>query len=368
MQMWQFEKNRVHMIRKRNKQVGRLGAVWTVGCCLMVASLFAPAETLAQDAIYQFKSTGGTSKISGKITDVSPEGATVGGNQIAAAEIKRLYFSKEPSEVNRAREHMEAGRFSDAIDELDKIDASKISGKVKPEVGFIRAFSNSQISQRGGNVTPQIAGKEVGDFIAANGNSIHLYPAIEQLGKLLFAFGRPERAADEFEKLSQCSWPEYRLKGLFQLGKSQFEAGNMEDALAAYEAILLIDSNDDLSQTYKQLAKCEKARLAGMQGDIESGLNAINGLIGTENSDNKLLFAHLYNALGSLYEKSGQLKDARTAYLHTELLFATESEPHAEALYRLAKIWLELDETDRANLARNTLKTRYRNSYWAGKL
>lgn len=337
-------------------------------CCALIAAFWIPAKVYSQDAIYQIRSSGGASKVSGKITYITPDSATVDGKQIPASEIKRLSFANEPNEVNRAREQMVSGRFSDAIEELAKIDENKISVRIKTEVEFIRAYSNSQISMRGGNVTPQDAGKEVGDFIAEYGDSLHLYPALEQYGKLIFAFGRPELAAVEFEKLSKCSWPEYQLKGQFQLGKTLIEIGKLTEAQVAFDAILAVASNDDLTQTFRLLAKCEKARLVGMQGNIDEGIKVINELIGTENSDNKLLFAHLYNALGALHEKSGQLKESRTAYLHTELLFATESEPHAEALFRLANIWLQLDETDRANLARDTLKSRYRNSYWAGKL
>ncbi len=336
--------------------------------CFMVAVLWGPGRASSQDAIYQLKSNGRAVKVSGKLTDVTPEGAKIDGKQIPAAEIKRLFFAKEPNELNRAREQMDTGQFSDAIEELAKIDAGRVSQPIKSEIDFIRAFSNSQMSLNGGSVVPQVAGKLVGEFISEHGDSLQLYPAIEQYGKLLFAIGRPELAAVEFQKLAQCSWPEYQLKGQFQLGKMLLETDKLTDAESAFDSILAVNSNDDLTQTYKQLAICEKARLAGMQGNVAEGLQAINELIARENSDNKILFAHLYNALGALYEKSGQLKEARTAYLHTELLFATESEPHAEALFRLANIWLQLDETDRASLARDTLKTRYRNSYWAGKL
>ncbi len=66
--------------------------------------------------------------------------------------------------------------------------------------------------------------------------------------------------------------------------------------------------------------------------------------------------------------QEGNLKEAATAFLHTELLFAQEIEPQAEALYQLALIWPKLNQTDRASRAREGLKSRYRNSYWANKL
>jgi tetratricopeptide (TPR) repeat protein len=334
----------------------------------MFASLVNAPQVNAQDAVYKYKAGGGTSKVNGKISEVTPDGVTIGGKQIPASEVKRVYYSKETSGLNRAREQMQDGRFSDAIEELEKIDAGDLQGPLKVEADFVRAYSTSQLSLRGGNVTAQVAGNGIRKFITTHSKSLHLYPAIDQYGKLLFSVGRPKLAAAEFAKLANCSWPEYRMQGLFQLGKSSIEAGDLPQATSAFDQILAIDSNDDLSRTYKLMAQCEKARLAGLAGNVEPAVATLNQLIDVENSDNKLLFAHLYNAKGAVQEKAGKLKEASRAYLLSHLLYSTVPEAHSEALYRLALIWPQLEETDRANEARETLKTRYRNSYWAGKL
>ena len=335
-------------------------------CCLLVGAV--ATQVNAQDAVYKYKDGGGTSKVNGKISAVTPDGVTINEKQIAASEVKRVYYSKEPPGLNRAREQMQDGRYSDAIEELEKLDAGDLVGRLQPEVDFIRAYSTSQLSLRGGNVTPQVAGNEIRNFITAHSKSLYLYPAIDQYGQLLFSIGRPELAAAEFGKLSNCSWLEYRMRGQFQLGKSLVEAGNLQQAVSAFDGILSTNSNDDLTQTYKLLAQCEKARLAGLQGNVEPAVAELNKLIDVESAENKLLFAHLYNALGAVQEKAGNLKEASWAYLHTSLLYATIPEAHSEALYHLALIWPQLEETDRANEARETLKSRYRNSYWAGKL
>ncbi len=335
---------------------------------MVVAFVGSQGIIQAQDAVYKYKSGGGTSKVNGKIEEITPEGVTIGGKSVPAAEIKRIYYSKEPGGLNRAREQMQDGRFADAIEEIGKLDAADLRGPLGSEASYILAYSKSQMSLRGGNVTPQDAGKEIRNFIIANPRSLHLYPAIDQFGQLLFAIGRPELAADEFKKLANCGWPEYKLRGLFRLGKAQAETASLQPAADAFEAILSHESNDDLSQSYKLLARCEKAKLTGLAGNTEQAISELHSLIDTESDENKLLFAHLYNALGAVHEKAGNLKEARTAYLHTNLLFASVSEAHSEALYRLALIWPQLEDTDRANEARETLKSRYRNSYWAGKL
>ncbi len=340
---------------------------WMFSVALML--IIAPALCSGQDAVFRLKSAGGSSKLNGKISNISPKGVSIDGREVPAAEIKRLAFNKEPSEINRAREQMNSGQFSDAIEELKKITNPVRSKALQAEIDFINAYSTAQISLRGGNIPAQSAGKTVGAFISKHGESLHLYPATEQYGKLIFAFGRPQTAVEQFGRLSNCEWPEYKLKGNFLKGQALIELGKFAEATAAFDAILAIQSNDDLSQTYKLLAQCGKAKVQGLQGNAEVAKKAIEDLIRKEDSDkNKLLFANLYNALGAVHEKAGQAKEASMAYLHTEVLYASQAEAHAEALYRLALLWPKLEDTDRANRARDTLKTRYRNSYWANKL
>jgi tetratricopeptide (TPR) repeat protein len=350
----------------KNLSVGRFEVVVAISLFVGFSNLASSQGLLAQDGVYQFKASGGNSKTSGKITEISPDGVMIAGKLVPASKIARVSFSREPSDINRARDQMETGRFSDAIESLGKIDVTKLTPQMKAEVDFIRAFSMSQSSLRGGGTTPQEAGAVVTAFIDEHPASWHLHPAVEQLGKLYFAIDRTDLAIGQFEKLTKSSWPRYRLNGSLQLGMLTMDKPT--DANAAFDSILNSNSNDDVTQLFKLLAKCQKARLAGIEGDSATSLSELNEMIATENSDKKLVFAHLYNALGAVHQKNSNWKEARTAYLHTDLLFATESELHAEALFHLSKIWAKLDETDRAAEARDTLKSRYRNSYWAGKL
>ena len=75
----------------RRKTADHLPMGVPLACFVLIVVLSAPATAYSQDAIYQYRTNGGAAKISGKITDVSPEGATVGNKQIPAAEIKRLH-------------------------------------------------------------------------------------------------------------------------------------------------------------------------------------------------------------------------------------------------------------------------------------
>ncbi|MFK7768922.1 MAG: tetratricopeptide repeat protein [Mariniblastus sp.] len=333
---------------------------------LVVIGFLVPGNCLSQDSVFTFRKTGG-SKVNGRITAMSPEGITIGGKTIPADDVRKISFSKEPKEISRARDQMDAGRFADSIEEIGKVqDVS--SPLVKQEVDFIKAYSTARLSLGTGSVSPQVAGVAVRDFINQHPDSIHYYPAVEQFGHLLFAFGKPEMAVGNFEKLTQSNWLEYKLRGYFWHGEMLMAMGKYAEAQKSFEALIANRANDDISQSYKLLGKCLQAKAIGMQGDSKAAIATLQGIVRDENPDKKKLFAHLYNALGALHEKEGNSKEAALAYLHTQLLFSSEAEPHSEALYRLALIWRKLEETDRANESLDNLKSAYRNSYWAGKL
>lgn len=334
----------------------------------VVVLLLLPAISVAQDSVFRLKSAGGSSKVNGKISATSPDFVTISGQQIPNSEIKRLFFAKEPVNLNRAREQMQSGQFADSIEELNKIKDSVKSPMIQTEIDFIRAYASAQISLRGGNITPNSAGQQIRTFMQKNPNSIHLYRATETFGKLAFAVGKPDLAAGEFAKLANVPWTEFKMKGLFQKGQMDIVQGKLNDAKAAFNAIGKIDATDDVSQVYKLLAKSGLAQVRGLGGDVAGAKASLEDMIKKENPDNKKLFAHIYNALGSIHVKANNTQQAAMSYLKTELLMASESEAHAEALYNLALLWPKLEKTDRANSARDILKSRYRNSYWASKL
>ena len=114
------------------------------------------------------------------------------------------------------------------------------------------------------------------------------------------------------------------------------------------------------------MAKAGKASCLAGTGSPAEGITIAEKLI-TENSpeNNAELFGRTYNALGACYLKAGKPKDALMAYLHVDVLFYSDSEVHAEALYNLSKLWLSLKKQDRADNARNLLTDRYAGSVWA---
>jgi tetratricopeptide (TPR) repeat protein len=310
---------------------------------------------------------------SGKITQITPYEVTIqasdGLRTISAEQISKVIYQGQPLEIERARSQMNGGRFDGAIEELQKISESPKREEIRQEIDFLIAKSNAEIAFRSGPLTPQDAGRGLADFLKNHPQSYHYYPAVELLGRLYFALGKFDLAEKEFEKLKDSRWQEYLLKGNFYRGESLIEQGKLADAGAAFDAILALDKNDDLTQTYKLLARTRSAKTQAMNGNPDEAIRTLEDLIRVEDANNSLLFAYAYNSLGAAYLHQNNLKEAMMAFLHTDLLYGTtERDAHAEALYNLAQIWPKLDQLERANRARQNLKTAYRNSVWAMKL
>ena len=335
--------------------------------CLSLFIALAANQAVAQDAVYINKIGGGTTRITGKISLVDPEGVTIGDKRIAASEIRRISVGKEPSAINRLREDMTGGQYAECLAGIAKLSNVPDEPLLKQEIGFMKAYSSARLALTQGTITAEVAGKTVGEFLKGAPNSLHLYPATEQYGLLIYAIGKPELAAKEFEKLRVAKWDEYRVRGQFLHGRMMSVLGQNGKAKTDYEQILKAASSPT-SDKYKLLASCEQARINGITGDANSNLQILDKLIQSETDDNVELFAYIYNAKGAIYEKKGDLKEARDAYLHTQLLFGSVEDPAAEALSRLTKIFADLNDSKRANEARRELQSKYRNSYWVRKL
>jgi predicted Zn-dependent protease len=351
----------------------RLRYLVTIASVLAVLCL-APSPAHAQsDVVFKYKKSGGTTRVSGSITEITPLGVTVktnnGPEQIPAGSIKKIATKNDPNGLDRARDRIDDGRFDDGLEQLQKLDTGS-NPIVVAEVAYLKAFASAKIALNGGSITAQQAGSAMQKFIKNHGKSHHFVPATELMGHLAVAAGSKnlDFGKGQFALLTKSNWPEYVLKGFFYQGETMLKQGKFAEAAQSYDQILASEANDNLTQQYKLLAKCEKAKAEGLAGQTEPALQVINGIIRDENPDNTQLFAYAYNARGAVQLKANQLKEARESFLFTDLLFSSETEPHAEAVFNLAKIWQQLEKTDRSNESRETLKGRYRNSYWSTQL
>ena len=339
-------------------------------CGLLVAFAATSAITSnsasAQDKLYRIKKNGKVSRTNGKIQEITPLSVTFDGQKIPVWEISKLTAQNELPAVDKARDRIESSRYQEAIDLLETV---KPSGNpvTDAEVSWNRAVAKSELAFSGGAYTAVEAGSDVQAFLKANSKSYHFVPATDLMGRLAMADGKLSFAAKQFGTLTKSRWPKYVARGHFYTGEALLRAKKYPQATAEFDKLIALSSNDDVSQRYKRLARCQKAKVAAVTTDPAASISQLEAIIKQGDPEDKELFAYAYNALGACYMKGKDLAEAEEKFLFTHLLFDTESAPHAEAVYQLANIWTAQKQTDRASEARQILNSRYRNTWWASQ-
>lgn len=342
----------------------------TVIALACLAALMLPQLAQAQnDQI--FGRTGTPTR--GVITKISPTQVTIQATGISrdfdTKDIQRLTFGDEPGEMRTARDRVAAGQFEDALDALRSIDVASIeNNNVRAEIGFLTAYSMGQLAlTSGGDRAAAIA--QMMNFMRENPNTYRYFEGVEMLGDLHFASGEFEQAGKFYGLIgSRSPWPEYQLRAAVLQGRSQAEAGNHEQALMNFDRVLESGLSTSLAVEQKLHAAVGRAVCLAATGRAEEGIKVIHDLIAKNDPNDPEVFGHAYNALGACYMQIGATKEALLAYLHTDILYFTNTQAHPEALYHLARLWDQVNRSDRAVRARSMLQSRYPASRWAARL
>jgi len=286
-------------------------------------------------------------------------------------EITKVAFAEDPTELTSARNLIvDQKNYNSAKDQLDKLDPAKAERDfVKQDIVYYKAFVTAKLAlTEGGNKND--AASAMFKFYKAYPASYHYYEAAEILGDLAVATGKFDAAATFYGDagLGGAPWPEFKLRAGLLSGRALVMAGKIDDAAKAFDAVATSQETNAEANALKQHAIVGKAQCLAESGKADEGITMLNDIVAKNDPQlDAKLFARAYNALGNCYLKQTKPKDAVMAFLKTDLLFFTDSDAHAEALSKLAKLWDETGHADRATDARNKLKDRYSGSVWATK-
>jgi tetratricopeptide (TPR) repeat protein len=282
-------------------------------------------------------------------------------------EITRLSFSDEPIELNNARNAIVSRKYPLALDELKKLDGKAPENRnIAADIAYYKAFCQAKLAMTAGGDRAAALTKLL-DWARTYPTSFHFYESAETLGDLAVASGQFADAARYYGGLSTAPWPDYQMRGNISVGRALLAEKKFSEALQKFEAVIGSSENSPGAEAQKRLATVGKAACLAETGQAEEGIALLNAIVKDNNPDEeKVLFARTYTALGNCYLKLGKNKEALQAFLFTDILFDTDADAHAEALYHLSKLWSEVNKSDRANEAKNTLHERYAGSVWAG--
>ena len=341
--------------------------------CLAVPMAFAAAglcapTVWAQDKIYPL--AGGASS-NGKIVERTKDKVVIevrGVNQSFDTNlIGRLLFDGEPPQLSRVKGFILEGQLDQAIEEFKKIDASTVNkpDEIRQDYNFFKGYLAALNALRGKGDAAN-ASKLLLSWASENRSSHLFYTASEKLGELAMASGAPD-AERYFGVLAAAPFVEFKIKGNYLSGKALLTNKKPTEAKAKFAAVTQIQVADPVSLKFKKLASLGTIQCDAAEGKTTQAIEAIEKMVDEGDSTDAELFSELFNTLGGILQAAGKNEEAVLSYLKTDLLYASEPDAHAEALFHLTQLWPLIGENQRATEAKSRLSKLYPTSLWLKK-
>jgi tetratricopeptide (TPR) repeat protein len=329
-------------------------------------------------AIDSVKKIGNTPRISGTVKTVTATEVTIdvqGSLQkIPVTEIEAVEFEGEAAEMKLARSALKTGGDQNAIAYLDKIKPETVTKKeIKQDLAFYRAQAQARMALRGAGDVKK-AGADVFNFVNGNPDSYHFLQAQEILGELLVADGNVDAALKAFAVLDQSPFDEYKMRAGVARGRALMSQSKFPEALAEFDKVLALPFNPMTqkgtpSESQRFAAVLGKAQCQANTGGFEEAIKELEGnVIPNLSPEESKLQAAAYNTLGNCYnQKPDGKKAALLAFLHVDVLYNIVPSEHAEALWNLSNLWVDIGKNERGQECLTRLNRMYPGSPWLTK-
>ncbi len=280
---------------------------------------------------------------SGKFVEITPTTVKITvrnkDQTFDMADVRKLSFDDEPNTLDRVRESALQGQYEQALDEVKKISTDGVKNPlIKQDIEFYRYYCEGKLglAGRGDKLT---AIKGLVSLERENPKSHHLYERSDMLGQLAMAVNQPDQASHYFNMLLSAPSPDTKALGAYRLGSVELAQGKVDEAKVRFGQLAAATSSSPEMGRLKSLAEVGLATCEQKAGNNEQALQKLESLVQQYDSTDQELFARINNAKGACYAALGKTNQALLSYLQTDLLFFTDAEAHAEALYHLSKFW-----------------------------
>ena len=308
----------------------------------------------------------GVSKTEVTVKVKSPKEDTL---KLPANEILSIAWTGDAPETGVARSDENAGRYQKAIEGYQKaLQSSKAANAyAKADLEFGIARSSAKLAL-GEPAKIDDAIKKLEDFRSKQSDHYRFYDAVNYLGQLYAAKNELIKAKLAFDTLGKAPWKEYQMAAKIASGRLLLKENKLDEAAAEYETVVAMKPEGPVEESQRQEAVLGKARIMIAQKKYDDSLKLLDEVIDKAAADDSKVNAEAFLRKGDCLREKGDDKDALLAYLHVDVLFASEKPLHAEALFRLAQLWDKVGNKGRADEARDRLRTDYDYTEWARQL
>lgn len=338
---------------------------------LATLTVCGPTFVMAQPAADKVQAHGQAPYL-GKIKSITSAAVVISTNgreqTVSVNELANISFADEPETLSQIRRLVKSGQYEKALMELKPLANSTLHDKrIQHDVRFYQALATSRLALAGASELGA-AGKMMFQFKKSAPDSHHYFEAVDVLGRLAMAMEQYKAATNFFRELAGAPWKDFQLKASVLAAEAMLKQGNHAEAIGQFRTALDSTVQGPSAEHQKALAGVGLAVCLAETGKAAEGRQTLLKILEIADPRNIELNAKAYNALGQCYLQQKNNKQALLAFLHTDLLYSGQRDAHAEALYHLTKLWGQLEKSDRARQARNTLKSSYAGSHWAKQL
>ena len=346
-----------------------LGRSRYIVAAALVALIAATTVRAADDTIVTIEKK----TVKGEIKSMSRNEVTlvkVGGGEVTfkTPEIELIRFANDPVQFNAIRNQINNGGFENALKAMDKLKEGDIDrAEAKQEIQYMRALCHARLAL-GGGFDVLTAGKEMRAFVKDYPDNYHVLPAHEILGDLLVAAQKYKDATEYYKALADSPFDEYKMRAGVATGRALLAEKKFAEAQQAFDVALELSAKAKgaMAEAQQQAAMLGKAACLAETGNPDEGIKLIEGAIAKLPPEEGDLHARAYVTMGNCYrKKTDSAKPALLAFLHVDVLYFSNPQAHAEALWNLAKLWNDIGKPERAVQAAQLLKDRYPSSPWA---
>ncbi len=339
---------------------------------LVLASVAALSQTVAVAIDTVYLKAGGTraGTVESQDKDKVVVKTSKGSETIPAVEVERIAFTGEPSSMRLAPGRENSGLFDDAIEMYTKArnDFKGSGSGFGKEVDFAIARTTARMGLADPSKINDAITK-LNTFTSNNTTNFRYYAALNWLGRCQMAAGQTAEAKTTYGKLKTSAANSHKMTATNAEARIMLAEGSTAEALAQFKQVAAMNAETAAEQASKfdallGTAECEKA-----DKQFDQAITSLNNVIEQTPSEEASVQARAYLLQGDCYREQQKFKAAAIAYLHVDVLYASEAEIHAQALYWLGKMWgqTEPPHPARAEQAANKLKSVYPNSEWAKK-
>jgi tetratricopeptide (TPR) repeat protein len=304
------------------------------------------------------KAPGG--RIRGQITSETPsevkiKPATGSDQTIPVSEIESVTYDGLTASFTLAQVRENAGDLAEAA-KLYRKAVGEASSKplIAREAQYQEAMALSSLALADpGKLEAGIQALEA--FVKDHGTGRQLGPALMQLARLQVNGADPKQAEGTLKTLAaRVPWAASRVSVLE--ARLLAKLGKHEEALAAYEKLIVAAGTDAARARGARLAKAES--LVALQR-FDEAQKLVQEIIESAPAEDAEVQAEAHNTLGDCYRAAGRPKDALLAYLKTDLLYDRDKAEHPRALARIEELFRVLKRDKDADDVRERHKKLY---------